>query len=456
MGLRAPGATYGELVDVASRHAAIAAAQLALGPLSGPIAAREAVAAYRALLGAIHAHIRGLFTVPQRLAVVAVAAAPDPRDAAALQLVRELQRFARQRSLTQDIVAGHGGTWRAAAVSLRAATDLLGTHHGRDGEARTPEAVELERSLVRAAGLAGVGDLLRTVLAAERDVGLRAGQAGMAWAELDRLLPELSHLQDVASTLATPAEPGPAHVALHGLAVARPAVRLGEPVVELADRLLRLRRIAWQLTREPHVGIGTLSDLAAAAVTFHTHALAAVCGGRTSTGGAPPRVAGDAALVAARTAWARAHLQSREMRTATPAAGVVRADTLAIRELCQTLMPLDPGANRAAKVDLRPVINGGARAFGDIAGHAARVLGAIDARGDLYLPARSLSGAEVTEDPSLVRAKLRGDTVRVPSARVGNLAHAYRAARASVPDPFSVVCGARPPCTRTPSAAQML
>jgi len=380
--------------------------------MTGPAAAREAVAAYLALLGAIHAHIRALFTAPQRLAVVAMSAAPDPRDAAALHLVRGLQRFAGQRSLIQDTVTGPEGAWRAAAVSLGAATDLLGTHHGRDGEARTPEAVELEGFSVRAAGLAGVGNLARTVLAAERDLGLRAGQAGMAWAEVGRLLPDLRPLQDVACDLAAPVEPGSDRVALHGLAVARPAVRLGEPVVELADRLRRLRRVAWQLTREPHVGIGTLSDFAAAGVTFHTHALAAVSCRRKATGGAPPRAAGDAALMAARTAWAQAHLQSREMRTATPAAGVVHADTLAIRELCQSLMPLDQAAKWAAGADLRAVINGGARAFGEIAGLTALVLAGMDASADLYLPARSLSGAEVTEDPSLVRAKLRGDTFR--------------------------------------------
>jgi hypothetical protein len=430
MGLRTPGATYGALVDVASAQVVAATIRLALGPMSGPIAAREAVAAYRALLGAIHAHIRALFTVSQRLEVVAVSVAPDPRDAAALHLVRGLQRFALQHSLIQDTVAGPGVAWRAAAVSLRAATDLLGTHHARDGEARTPEALQLERSSVRAAGLAGVGDLARTVLAAERDLGLRAGQAGMVWVEVGRLLPDLSQLQDAARALATPVESGPARAALHGLAVAGPGVRTGEPIVELSDRLLRLRRVAWQLTREPHVGIATLSDFAVAAVAFHTHALAAVSCRGQSIGCAPQRAAGAAPLVAARAAWAQAHLQSREMCTATPAVGVVRADTLAIRKLCQTLMPLDPAANRAADANLRPVIFGGARAFGEIAEHAASVLAELDASGNLYLPARSLTGAEVTEDPSLVRAKLQGDTVRVPHSRVGSLAHAYEAAQA--------------------------
>ena len=199
-----------------------------------------------------------------------------------------------------------------------------------------------------------------------------------------------------------------------------------------------------------------MSDFAAAAVTFHTHALAAARHGRKAVGGAPPRAAGDAALVAARAAWARAHVQSREMRTATPAAGVVRADTLAIRELCRTLMPLDSPDIGSLEADVRPVIHGGARAFGEIAWLTAVVLAEMDARGDLYLPAHSLSGAEVTEDPSLVRAKLRGDTVRAPSDRVRSLAHAYEAAGATVPDLFSVVCGARPPCASTPSATPMI
>lgn len=456
MGFHTPGATYGALVEEASGQVGAATMRLALGPMSGPVAAREAVAAYRALLGAIHAHIRALFAVPERLAVVAVSAAPDPRDAAALQLVRGLQAFARQRSLIQGTVAGPEVAWRAAAVSLGAATDLLGTHHGRDGEARTPEALQLERSSVRAAGLADVGELARTVLAAERDLGLRAGQAGMAWVEVSRLLPDFSQLQDAARALARPVESQPARAILHGLAVAGPGVRTGEPLVELADRLLRLRRVAWLLTREPHVGIGTLSDFAAAAVTFYTHALAAVSCERTPTGCAPPRASGDGPLLAARTAWAQAHLQSREMRTATPAAGVVRADTLAIRELCRTLMPLDPGANRAADVDLRPMIYGGARAFGEIAGPTARVLAELDATGDLYLSARSLTGAEVTEDPSLVRAKLRGDTVPVPSGRVRSLALAYRTARYSVQDSISVVGGSRPRCARTTGVARTL
>jgi hypothetical protein len=135
-------------------------------------------------------------------------------------------------------------------------------------------------------------------------------------------------------------------------------------------------------------------------------------------------------LVVVRAAWAQAHLQSRELRTATPAAGVVRGDTLAIRELCRTLMPLDSAAILSGDMKLRAVINRGARAFAEIAGCNVRVLAELDATGHLYLPARRLTGTEVTEDVHLVTAKLRGDFVRAPHHQIRQLAQSYKSASA--------------------------
>jgi len=132
----------------------------------------------------------------------------------------------------------------------------------------------------------------------------------------------------------------------------------------------------------------------------------------------------------ARVVWSQVHLQSREMRTATPAAGVVRADILAIRDLCRTLLPLDPAAKTSTDPELRAVVHGGLRAFREIAGWNARVLADLDATGQLHLPARSLTGAEVTDDPYLVAAKLRGEMVRVPDGQVQRLEQSYEQARA--------------------------
>jgi hypothetical protein len=147
-------ATYGELVDAAGGHIAAAAVELALGPMSGPTAAVEAVAAYPRLLRAIYAHTRALFASSHRLHVIAAARSPDPRDAAAVHLVRGLKRFARLRGELQCTVDGPGVAWREAAISLHTAADLLATHHDHEGGARTPEALQLEEPSVRAAGLA--------------------------------------------------------------------------------------------------------------------------------------------------------------------------------------------------------------------------------------------------------------------------------------------------------------
>jgi hypothetical protein len=80
---------------------------------------------------------------------------------------------------------------------------------------------------------------------------------------------------------------------------------------------------------------------------------------------------------------------------------------------------------------LRATINGGVRTFSEIASYNACVLAELDATGQLYVSARSLTGAEVTEVPDLVGAKLRGDIVRVPLRQVESLAQSYETAQIS-------------------------
>jgi hypothetical protein len=189
----------------------------------------EAVAAYRALLGAIHAHIKTLPIHANRLEVVAASSPGDPRDAAAAQLVRGLTAFAYLPGLLRYTVEGTATAWGAATTSLRAATDLLTTHRNFDGAIGTPDALQLEDPTSRAAGLTGIGDLTCTVLRAEWDLALRAGQAGMAREDLDRLLPDLSPLQPtVRALIAAGGTDDPTFPSLElGKA---PAVRYGEVI----------------------------------------------------------------------------------------------------------------------------------------------------------------------------------------------------------------------------------
>jgi hypothetical protein len=109
--------------------------------------------------------------------------------------------------LLRYTVEGPATAWGAATTSLRAATDLLANLHNFDGAIRTPDALQLEDPTCRAARLTGIGDLMCTVLGAEWDLALRAGQAGMAREDLDRLLPDLSPLQATVRALIAAGEP---------------------------------------------------------------------------------------------------------------------------------------------------------------------------------------------------------------------------------------------------------
>lgn len=123
-----------------------------------------------------------------------------PCDAAA-QLVRDLTAFAYLPGLLRYTVEGPATAWGAATTSLRPATDLLAKLHNFDGAIRTADALQLEDPTCRAAGLTGIGELTCTVLRAEWDLAVRAGQAGMAREDLDRLLPDLSPLQPTVRAL---------------------------------------------------------------------------------------------------------------------------------------------------------------------------------------------------------------------------------------------------------------
>lgn len=83
---------------------------------------------------------------------------------------------------------------------------------------------------------------------------------------------------------------------------------------------------------------------------------------------------------------------------------------------------------------MRALVNGGVRAFTDIAGWNAAVLEKLRRTGQLYVAGYWLTGAQVTNDPSLVEAKIHGNFVPAPADRVQPLAQAYAAARASAPE----------------------
>jgi hypothetical protein len=223
------------------------------------------------------------------------------------------------------------------------------------------------------------------------------------------------------------------------LEVARPGIRTDDPYVELGDRVRRLRQTAWQLAHEPHVGMQCLTDYAAAAVIVHTHAGAYLTQGQSGEVSNFPAHSMARRAYQGRAAWTLAHLEGRQLRTATPGLAVVRKDLLSVRDLCRRLLPL--GATTSDQVptgdprQVRALVNGCIRAFTDIAASNAAVLEYLNRTGQLYVSGHRLTGDQVTDDPSLVDAKVHGGFVPAPAQQVQPLAQAYVAARAGAPTP---------------------
>lgn len=432
--------SYADLMGDAAHHVAVAATALSRERLPDAATARATVDSYWQLLASLHQHAWQLAGGSRRLDGVTASARPEPPDAAVVRFIDSLAATTRHPPSWEATPDGPVvGAWTSAASSVRTASDLLSTHRDPRGAWLTPEAISLDDPRVRAHGLAGLGDLAWTVLAAERDLGLRCGQASVPWREVGRRLPDLEPARLAARDLARdPRSDASGRSVLVELEVARPGIRTHDPFVELGDRIRRLRQTAWELTHEPHVGMQCLADYAAAAVILHTHAGAYLTQG----------VSGDVVDLPAhsmahrahlgRAAWSLAHLEARQLRTATPGLAVVRGDLLAVRKLCRRLLPLDTTASAdVATGDLRQMramVNVCVRAFADIAGWNDAVLENLSRTRQLYVSGHQLTGDQVTDDPSLVEAKIYGSFVPAPAQQVQPLAQAYAAVSAGAPE----------------------
>lgn len=312
---------------------------------------------------------------------------------------------------------------------MRAATDLLATHRDRDGGWRSPQAELLAGADLRAAAFGELAAISMPVAAAASALGLRVGQSGVAWAHVQRLVPDTGPL--LAGAVEARRFGALFGAPLATLGVARPAVRLGDSVVELGDRLARLHRVVWQLTREQRVGACTLADFAVGGVVVNEYAArlmrqVAGVGSSTTTDLGVRR--GLARFQEGGAAWRLVHLHVRQLRTPTPMLMGVRADVAAVRQLLDQLVGA-AGNDGTASRQLRAVVVGGARAFGDVARWNVQVLDDQAQHGQLLLAGRFLTGNEVSDHPAFVVAKLKGLTFPAPKEHLEPLRDAYEAAR---------------------------
>lgn len=399
------GATYGELMRAATRHVAWAAMTVSTERFSDRAAASRAIDAHRAVLLAAGGHLLFLAGGPHR--GEGLVSAPDASDRPALALARALQSLRPREEADLDQGRGESAqSWLSAVKALGAARDLVATHRDARGADRTPDAGVLDDGAERAAGYLLVADLVDTVAAADRDLALRAAQAGIAWSKVERAMPDLTRVGEAVRVLrmaaAYPAS-GAAHLAR--LPLARPGVTSPTPAGALLQRTARLRLGAWTLARHPRrANAADLVEYAAAAAILHTH-LAAHASALE-----------DPALGEAwsqqRTAWVDQHRLLARFTSGTPATPGLRADVAALPAAAAIALPLTrdaAGVRAYGPAQLSPALMLQLSvACTDLAITNQTTLRALVERDALFIDARYLTGDQVTDHTDLIEAKMAG------------------------------------------------
>jgi len=419
---------YGDLLRDASHHLLRGTVILTRDRFDDTAEAHAAIAAHQGLLHGLGRLGRQLFGADLGVPGLRLSAEGDPRRAASVRLVDELAAVGHARSWGAGArPAGVAAAWGAAATAVGAAGDLLATHRDPGGGWRNPHAALLDDPAVRAVALAEVAALVVPLAQTTEQLGLRSGQAGVPWSQLQQLVPPTRVLAQLATQVRAAAG-APTGRAMARIEVARPAVRVGEPLVELGDRLGRLHRVAWQLTREPHVGAATLTDFAAAGVLVHEAAARTL---RRLMGSAPdqtlvPRLRNSVETVTrSGAAWQRIHLTLRSLRTATPGLAAVRGDMIAVRGLLGDVTRADSGSQATRAL---PVLLGAVGSYAYVAGWNAQALDRVAGTGQAYLQGVALPRDMVSDRPDLVDAKLRNLLTPAPQAALDDLRDAYLAA----------------------------
>lgn len=400
-------ARYGELTGLGLRQVAAGSARLATSRLpdgGGP----PAIADYEQVLAALDHHARRVAGL-DRHPIADALDNPTTEDDRALRTFLDALTDA-----ASDVRPGApaDGAWYSAARTWNAATDLLATHFGANGDPRSPEATCLDAPAGQAAALSRVAEATAVLLAAGPHLRLRAAQAGMSWAQVEQAVPDLTGLQDAACHAAGQHTAG----GWDQYRVARPGLTADGGLRELTGRVRRLRHSAWALSTQPTASVRPLGDIAIAAVTVHQLAaalpgLGEVLAERSRDGAA---------------AWAGVRDGLHHLRTAIPCSNAVRVDAHAIQQLA---LGLDGGAGlprRETAETMRTVLD----AFTDIAGWNQTALTRMAQRGHLYLRGHYLTGEDITDHPDLVAAKLTDTLATIAPGQLDRLTAAYQRAAA--------------------------
>ncbi|MBX9243575.1 hypothetical protein ICW40_01990 [Actinotalea ferrariae] len=420
--------TYADLLAQTTAHVREGARALRTDRFWTPQEALDAIGDYHGLLDALASHTRRLLW-PAQLGRVGLARHRDglpPIERAAVELLNGISTITGEARPHPSQIGGAGTPWARAALSLRAAADLVSTHYTREGQPRTADAARTTTATLDA-GLADLGHLAQAILAHESPLALRAIQAGVPGGVVARHLPGLEHLTDVARGLTTDTPQRPkARLDTLGQVPSRP--RTDDPAAELTDRMVRLRQATWELSGDHSDALASLRTIAELGVAVHAHA-AAFHGtdlAESDTAGADR---GAGALVGHARAWQRLHHALSEFVILEPPKTSIRDDAAAAGGLLRRLAPIEHPQTYTpfapAERHIAAVINGAVQVMADIAVHEGTTFDRLSRAGLLYMPARLLPRDLVSGRPDLAIARLERRIVHAPGTVTGATARLY-------------------------------
>ena len=416
--------TYGALIRRATQEVAVGSVTLHSDPPSSPEAGQDVLAGYQDMLRALARHSRQLLA-PHLQPGAPRPLNPDRAERTALALADELARLAGRRSLTTHPSA-HANHWRAAAVAVGAAGDLLATHAENSGLPRSPDMFEALASRdIRHEELARLGDLTATVLGSADELTYRLVQAGLFPSALRRRPPD-SVTADVLARESAQHRGPSIEAGLDELRTARPSIDRTHPLAELGDRMAHLRRYAWAGTRAAFPSVDDLKVFAVLGVAVHAHAEAIARRNPSSTseeslldvpGTLMPRSQQWRAVAAILQPW----------RTSERAHPAVIGHARRVRALLADVAPLADSRAAASAAPGREVaqaLRAAVQVTDAIGGWNAATLDGLP-RSHVTMPARALTGDQVTDDPALAAAKLADRRIDVPTSAYRDLHDAY-------------------------------
>ncbi|MDT0164469.1 hypothetical protein Q9R32_02730 [Actinotalea sp. AC32] len=420
--------SYADLLAQATAHVRDGATILRGDRFWTPREALDAIGDYHGVLDAIASHARRLVWPAQfhRIGRTRSADGAEPTSRVAMELVTGIEHLTGEARPHPSQLGAQRTPWAHAALCLRTAADLVATHFGPVGKPRTPDAASTTAATFEA-GLADVGRLAQAVLAQEEPLALRALQAGVSRGVLDRQLPGLDHLADVARHLASDT-PRPVGTSLDALAQAPLRRRLDDPAADLTHTMIRLRQATWELAGDRGDALASLRTMAALGVAVHAHT-AAFHGADLAASDTAAADRGAGALVRHARAWQRLHQALSDFAILAPPTPSIRNDAGAAARLLRHLAPVE---RRQQSEPLTPserhigaVLNGAVQVMADIAVHEGTTFDRLARAGLLYTPARTLPRDLVSERRDLATARLEHRIVRAPDVITEATARMY-------------------------------